>query len=67
MKKIIKVYNEFVDAGNLLSDYIDAILSLPPQGDEAKTAVRIEGKKVCNAIIDKTKYMQATLLKECEQ
>lgn len=67
MKKIIKVYNEFVDAGNLLSDYIDAILSLPPQGDEAKTAVRIEVKKVCNAIIDKTKYMQATLLKECEQ
>lgn len=64
MKKITKAYNEFADAGNLLGVYIDGILALPPQGDEAKTAARIEVKNVCNAIIDKTKYMQATLLKE---
>lgn len=64
MKKIVKVYDEFADAGNLLSDYINAILALPPQGDEAKTAARIEVKNVCNSIIDKIKYIQATLLKE---
>lgn len=66
MKKIIKVYDEFADAGNLLSDYINSILALPPQGDEAKTAARIEVKNVCNSIIDKTKYIQATLLKNIE-
>lgn len=62
MNQIIKAYEELANYGDILAEYINAIIVLPPQGDNSKNTVCREIKQVSNALIRQTKQVEKLVL-----
>lgn len=67
MKRAIKLFDEFADEGNFLSEYITVLAIKPPQGEEAKKGTKAEIYTLCGSIINKVKCIQDLLIKEIEK